>query len=276
MGNSTMEKGENKISLNSIQATEETEIDLRELLGLYLSRLRLIIVTMIIGGLVMGVVTYFLITPKYTASTKIYMVSASSGSAIDLTDLNIGTSLSSDYAVLMDIRPIYEDVIEELGLSYTYTQLQNMVDISAISNTRVIQLSVVSTDPREACDIANCMAQKALTYLPELMETSTPHIAETAIVPTKQSSPNMVKNVLIGAMLGALLSLAYLTLIYVTDDSITSSEEMEKLFGIVPLTVIPEGDIKEISDERELEIIEMKKKERGKKKGHHSRRRRGK
>ena len=85
----------------------------------------------------------------------------------------------------------------------------------------------------------------------------------------------MAKNVLIGAMLGALLSLAYLTLIYITDDSITSSEEMEKLFGIVPLTVIPEGDIKEISDERELEIIEMKK-QRSKKKGHHASRRRRK
>lgn len=190
-----------------------TEIDLMELVGLYISRIRLILVALVTGAVAMGLITFFLITPKYTASTKIYMVSASSGSAIDLTDLNIGTSLSSDYAVLMDIRPIYEDVIADLDLPYTWQQLQGMVSISSISNTRVIRLDVVSANPQEAADIANDMAQKALSYLPELMETSTPHIAETAIVPKRPSSPSMVKNVV--------LALAYLTFIYISDDSIS-------------------------------------------------------
>ena len=134
------------------------------------------------------------------------------------------------------------------------------VSISSISNTRVIRLDVVSANPQEACDIANDMAQKALSYLPELMETSTPHIAETAIVPKRPSSPSMVKNVVLGALVAALLAIGYLTFIYISDDSITSSEEMEKTFGIVPLTVIPEGDIKSISDAREEEIRNEKKK----------------
>lgn len=176
---------------------------------------------LVIGAVAMGLITFFLITPKYTASTKIYMVSASSGSAIDLTDLNIGTSLSSDYAVLMDIRPIYEDVIADLDLPYTWQQLQGMVSISSISNTRVIRLDVVSANPQEAADIANDMAQKALSYLPELMESSTPHIAETAIVPKRPSSPSMVKNVVLGALVAVVLALAYLTFIYISDDSIS-------------------------------------------------------
>lgn len=262
MANQTMEKA--KLDTNQTQA--QTEIDLMELVGLYISRIRLILVALVIGAVAMGLITFFLITPKYTASTKIYMVSASSGSAIDLTDLNIGTSLSSDYAVLMDIRPIYEDVIADLDLPYTWQQLQGMVSISSISNTRVIRLDVVSANPKEAADIANDMAQKALSYLPELMETSTPHIAETAIVPKRPSSPSMVKNVVLGALVAVVLALAYLTFIYISDDSITSSEEMEKTFGIVPLTVIPEGDIKEISDAREEEIRNAKKKKHKQKK----------
>lgn len=212
-----MEKA--KIDTNQTQA--QTEIDLMELVGLYISRIRLILVALVIGAVAMGLITFFLITPKYTASTKIYMVSASSGSAIDLTDLNIGTSLSSDYAVLMDIRPIYEDVIADLDLPYTWQQLQGMVSISSISNTRVIRLDVVSANPQEAADIANDMAQKALSYLPELMETSTPHIAETAIVPKRPSSPSMVKNVVLGALVAVVLALAYLTFIYISDDSIS-------------------------------------------------------
>ena len=121
----------------------------------------------------------------------------------------------------MDIRPIYEDVIADLDLPYTWQQLQGMVSISSISNTRVIRLDVVSANPQEAADIANDMAQKALSYLPELMETSTPHIAETAIIPKRPSSPSMVKNVVLGALVAVVLALAYLTFIYISDDSIS-------------------------------------------------------
>ena len=33
------------------------------------------------------------------------------------------------------------------------------------------------------------------------------------------------------------------------DDSLNTAEDVEKEFGIMPFTVIPEGDIEEISDE---------------------------
>ena len=59
-----------------------------------------------------GVVTQFAISPKYTATSTMYMVSSSSGSVVDLSDLNIGESISSDYVELIKTRPIIEGVIK--------------------------------------------------------------------------------------------------------------------------------------------------------------------
>ena len=92
-------------------------INLMDLLGFYLSRLPLLIAAAVIGAIGAGLITHFLIPDKFTATSRMYMVSASSDSVVNLADLNIGTSLSSDYVELMQTRPIVEAVIEELGLN---------------------------------------------------------------------------------------------------------------------------------------------------------------
>jgi capsular exopolysaccharide synthesis family protein len=223
------------------------EIDLISLFSVYLSKLPWIMGAFLTGCVAAGLVTYYLITPLYTASAKLYMVSASSGSAINLTDLSIGTSLSQDYEVLMKIRPIYEEVVEELDLPYTYEKLQSMVTISTISDTRVVTVSAESADAREACDIANAVAQKAVEYLPELMETSTPNIAEKAIVPKNPTSPNLPENSSRGGIAVMLIMMAIITVRYLLDDTLKTSEDIEREFGITPLTIVPESGITKVN-----------------------------
>ena len=246
---------------------DEIEIDLLGLLFYFRSRLLFIIVTFMLGALIAGLVTKFMITPKYTATAKMYMVSASSDSVVDLTDLNLGTSLSSDYEEMIKIRPIFEDVISDEKLKYTYEQLLSMVSIATVEDTRILTISVESPNPEEASKIANALAEKAAVELPKLMETPEPHIAEKAIVPKRKSSPSYSKNIMIGALGLTFVVIAVLTFFYVTDDTLQSAEDVEKAFGIMPLTVIPEGDIEEISDKKEKEIEKEKRKRRRQSRG---------
>ena len=92
------------------------------------------------------------------------------------------------------------------------------------------------------------------------METTAPNIAEKAVLPEGPCSPNLVKNTAIGAIGMLVLVMAVLTVLFLMDDTMRSAEEVEKAFGVMPLTVIPEGDIAEISDKREEEIAKEKKK----------------
>lgn len=241
------------------QGEDEIEIDLIELLYYFRSRLVTILVTFLVGALGAGLITYYFITPKYEATSKLYMVSASSDSVVDLTDLNLGTSLSSDYEELLYIRPIFEEIINEEKLSYTYEELLEMVTIDTIEDTRILTITVESVDPAQAQKIANDLADKAVTYLPKLMETSAPNIAERAIYPEVPSSPSLTKNILIGALSGLVLALGVLTMLFVMDDTVQSAEDVEKAFGIMPLTVIPEGDIESISDRAEKEMVKKRK-----------------
>lgn len=232
---------------------DEAEIDLIDLLSYYISRMPLLIAAVVAGAVIAGAFTKFMLPDKFTAVSRMYMVSASSDSVVNLADLNIGTSLSNDYVELMKSRPVLEDVIEKLELDYTCEELARMIELSVVTNTRIILISVTSTDPQEATDIANQVARTAKIQLPKVMESPSPSIVEEAVVPLEKSSPSLKKNVLIGAALMLFTVLGVLTVLYLLDDTVKSSEDVEKTFGVMPLTVIPDvyiGGLKDEDDER--------------------------
>ena len=129
---------------------EEMEIDLLELLDFFREHVIVIILGFLAGALIAGLITFYAIKPSYTATSKMYMVSSSTQSVVDLTDLNIGQSLSKDYVELLKTRPIIEAVIEEQSLPYNYNELISKLQLSVVSDTRIIAIKVTSKDPEEA------------------------------------------------------------------------------------------------------------------------------
>lgn len=220
--------------------SEELTIDLYEILYLFRRKIVFIIVALLVGAIGAGLVTKLLITPKYSATSKIYIVSSSSSSVVNLSDLQIGTNLAPDYRELMTARPLLQSVASNLGLSYTPGQLRSMITVANTSGTRILTVTVTSTDPAEAAAIANELASMAVQWLPEIMNSNAPSIYEDAVVPSAPSSPSLIRNVMIGAVIVAVLYCAFEVIRYLHDDTITSAEQMERLFGTMPLATIPE------------------------------------
>ena len=223
------------------QTDEELVIDLYDLFYLFRQKLPGILISTVLGGILVGMFTYFFIAPKYPATAKLYIVSSSSDSVVNLSDLQIGTSLTADYEELVLSRPMLESVIENLGLDVEdVEELKNMLTISNPSNTRILNITATSTDPREARDIANEMARLAVNWLPEMMNSNTPSMPEEAVLPEKKSSPSSVVNTLVGALVCMAAYYGVSVLRYLQDDSIRTAGDLERYFEIVPLTTIPE------------------------------------
>ena len=250
-------------------ASEETEIDLLEIFYLLRAKLVWLILAFVIGGVIAGSITHFAITQKYTATAKMYMISASSGSVLDLSDFNIGNSLSQDYTELIKIRPVFNEVIENLNLDMEYDDLLSKVSIAVVGDSRLLAVSVEDEDPKVAQEIVNELVDTAITYIPKVMnasENAQPTIAEYAVAPENPSSPNLAKNTILGAIVFMLLTAVFFVVRMLMDDSLYTAEDVEKEFGIMPFTVIPEGDIEEISDAAEKAIMKEKKEKSKKRK----------
>lgn len=228
---------------------EETEIDLIDLAWVLLDKIHYIVLCFLIGAVIMNAYSYFLVRPTYKSTAKMYVVSASKNSVVDLDALNIGTSLTADYEQLMLSYPVLEQVINKLNLDMDSDTLAKMITLENPTDTRILNINVVSTDPKSARDIANTLMDVSVDYLPKTMSTNAPNVAQKAKLADHKDGPSYTKYTMIGALAGAFLYCMYLVVKYLMDDTIHTADDMEKYFDIVPLAVIP--DVEELASEKQ-------------------------
>ena len=250
--------------MNQENMNDEMEIDLLDLAYMLLDHWHYLLVCLLAGALVFNIYAFFGIAPTYQSTSKLYVVSASDDSVVNLSDLNLGTSLTADYEELILSYPVLDQVIDKMNLNMDSEQLAKMISLVNPTDTRVLQIEVTSTDKQQACDIANTLANVAIDYLPDTMSTNAPNIAQVARVADKKVGPSYMKYTAIGALLGALIYCIFIIIGYLMDDTIHTSEDMEKYFGIVPLTVIPESEQFRTDDVQDITQKHSNRKERSK------------
>ena len=228
---------------------QEAEIDLIDLAWALLDKIHYIVLCFLIGAVIMNAYSYFLVRPTYKSTAKMYVVSASKNSVVDLDALNIGTSLTADYEELMLSYPVLEQVINKLNLDMDSDTLAKMITLENPTDTRILNINVVSTDPKSARDIANTLMDVSVDYLPKTMSTNAPNVAQKAKLADHKDGPSYTKYTMIGALAGAFLYCMYLVVKYLMDDTIHTADDMEKYFDIVPLAVIP--DVEELASEKQ-------------------------
>lgn len=228
---------------------QEAEIDLIDLAWALLDKIHYIVLCFLIGAVIMNAYSYFLVRPTYKSTAKMYVVSASKNSVVDLDALNIGTSLTADYEQLMLSYPVLEQVINKLNLDMGSDTLAKMITLENPTDTRILNINVVSTDPKSARDIANTLMEVSVDYLPKTMSTNAPNVAQKAKLADHKDGPSYTKYTMIGALAGAFLYCMYLVVKYLMDDTIHTADDMEKYFDIVPLAVIP--DVEELASEKQ-------------------------
>ncbi len=213
------------------------EVDLVALLYRFLEKIHWIFLTALVCAAITAVVVIKIITPIYEATAKIYIVG--SDTTISLSDLQIGSNLAADYREVFKNWHVHELVDKRLNLDYSYTKLTSMLTVTNPANTHVLYVSVKSPDPQEAKLLADTYAQVAREFIAAKMDTREPNIFEEARLPNTPISPNRIRDIIIGFLLGILAAMAVVTVKFLGDDRIISSEDVEKVGGLTTLGLIP-------------------------------------
>ena len=219
------------------------EIYLIDILYLIRRHFFLLLFVMILFGGAGYLYTRYLLTPMYTATSSIYVVSASENSILNLTDLNMGTSLASDYVQLAQSRTMLERVLEETGENLSLRELQRMLTVRNVSSTRILEFSIVSPDPEQATRLANAFLNQAIRYLPEVMgvHNNDPTAVDPAVLPTIPTNLRYRTYIALSAMSGFLLVVGVLIIQLMMNDTFDSEDDVERYLGVTPMAVIPEN-----------------------------------
>ena len=176
--------------------------------------------------------------PEYEGVAEIYVVN-SRDSAVDLSDLQIGSYLTSDYQYIFQTWEVNQQVINNLQLPYTVKEMRERLTVQNPSNTRILKIIFASPSGREAAVVANEYAEVASQYISDLMLTAKPTIISTALEPLLPARPR--KTIIVGAgfVLSVLMTAWCLFVAFLFDDKIKTSADLKKLTSLEPLAVIP-------------------------------------
>lgn len=222
---------------------DEITIDLAELFGVLWHWIWLILLVALLLGGAAYAFSKFVIPEEFQSTTKIYVLDKESGSGgqSTYTDLQVGSQLTKDYAELITSRTVIEKVIADNHLEsvYDYKAFLKKVEVNTPTDTRIVSITVTDTNPALAQALADDIRVEASDLIIDTMQINAVNTYEVANLPTEKSAPNCSKWALIGALLGALLVGGTVTLQYILDDTIKTSEDIEQYLGLSTLALIP-------------------------------------
>ena len=224
------------------QENSYTDLTVREILKILVSRWWIILITAVLGTILSVGITIFFITPQYESVTKMYVFTKQNENVVTSQDMQTSLSLTKDYAEMIQSRTVAEAVISQLGLDEDVGKFLKKVKVESEEDTRILTVSVRDSDSYMACQIANAVRDTAENHIKNIMDIDAVKILDNADVPVEPVTPSLKKNGAAGGILGILLSIVVILFLYVTDDRIRTPEDVTRYLGFDVLGEIPASD----------------------------------
>ena len=211
------------------------QITIGDLLKMFLSHIKLIIIITLLGVVLSFVYVSYMVTPTYTTSALILVQNGNSfesdlgnttnsanGEKVNMNDINSSVMLANTCSTLFTVDPTMKSIISGANVS-----------ISVIEDSYFLRITSSSSDPHTAANIANLVANTAPEVFKKYFgDGGKVDTVDVASVPSAPSSPNKPKFVLIGFLVGLVLSLVISFLLEIVDTTIKSDDDLYKQYNI--------------------------------------------
>ncbi len=220
-------------------------IDLFEVFQVIWHWLWLIVLVALACGTAAYAFSKFVLPEEFESTTKIYVLDKSgaggTNSQSTYSDLQVGMQLTKDYVELIKSRTVLEAVMKDnhLDQTYTYEQFAEMVNVQTPTDTRIVTITVTNHDPALAQKLADDIRKRSGELIINTMQIDAVNTYEKANYPDRKSAPSCGRWAAVAALIGALAVSAVVIARYLLDDTIKTSDDVEKYLGLSNLALIP-------------------------------------
>ncbi|MGY3778715.1 YveK family protein [Isobaculum melis] len=226
---------------------EET-VSITETLKVLRKRFLLIGVCLLVGIVTATLVTVFLITPKYQATTQILVNRAKEDSVnAQWNDVQADIQMINTYKSIIKGPVILNGARERLGTDITTDQLSKKIEVLTEQNSQVFSIKVLDDNPYVAADMANTIATVFQEKIGDIMSIENVTVISEAVPKTKQVSPKSSLNVAIGAVVGLLIGIGIAFLLEFMDKTVRDEQFIKETLGWTSLgsiTTMTESELR--------------------------------
>lgn len=220
----------------------EHEMDLREYLFTIRKNIRVIFLSVLICGIISGLISFFVLNPVYEASTTLIVNKEDNEQTIQMNtseDIDFAQKLALTYGEIITSRSVIISTINKLKLDLTYEEVSENITVTNVADTQIIKITVKNNNPHLAAKICNTIPQIFDKEAQRVVKASDIEIIDKAVVPKKPIKPNKIMNIAIAMILGVIGSIFAVFIRESLNTKIKTPKDIEDKLGIPVLGVVP-------------------------------------
>ena len=222
------------------------EIDLKDFLSYLKKFIPAIIITTILAIGAAFIYDTQIKTPLYSTYTKVLLMqdNASNNSSATLNDVSANQKLATTYSEFVKSRLVLQQVIDKLNLDYSADDLAKNVNVTNVTDTQVLKITVTDPSAENAQKIADTTTTVFSKEITDITGIDNVKPYEVAQLPTQPSNDTLKRDLAIAAIIAVFGVLAVAFVIFYFDDNVKYSEDLEKKIGLPIAGKIIKSNIK--------------------------------
>jgi len=232
------------------------EINLKDLFTYFLSKIAIVIIIFIIAVSSSIVYSEFFKKPRYNSYTTVVLATSNDekkDSSITQTDININQKLVSTYRQIIKSRRVLGQVIDNLELNMSVSELSQNISVTNETDTELIRITVSSLDKEQAALVANEIAKVFSEEIINIYNIKNVSIIDYAIVSNVPYNINVVKDAIIYGLVGIVAGLGIVFVMFYFDTTIKNPEEIQEKIGLPLLGVVPKFESSKSKSKKKIE-----------------------
>lgn len=223
---------------------EEQVISISEILDAVKKRWKIIALTTVLATVVSGVFSFFVISPTYEASTKIFIGKEGAESeGYNSNDVSMYQNLLKTYSELIKTKDLVNRAIDNSEYDLGVNSALNSITVNTVTGTQMLQISYQSKSPSIAKNMLESVTNEFITVAQELVPNGNVKVLESVELPENPVAPNKVMNVAIAFVLGMMVGFGIVFLMEYLDNTYKNKDQLEKDLDIPVLGIIPMSDL---------------------------------
>ena len=223
---------------------EEQVVSISEIIDAVKKRWKIIALTTVLATLVSGIFSFFVISPTYEASTKVFIgKEESSMESYNYNDITMYQKLLKTYSELIKTKDLINRAITNSKYELKVKEVLDDVSVTIIADTQMIQIAYRSTSPNIAKNMLENITNEFIATAQELVPNGNVRILESVELPKNPVAPNKKMNIAIAFTLGMMVGFGIVFLLEYLDNTYKNKEQLEKDLDIPVLGVIPMSDL---------------------------------
>ena len=220
---------------------EEQEIRLDEIFDALKKRWLMIVSITLTAAIIAAVLSFFVIKPKYEASTKLFIGKEEAESqGYSQNDVTMYQKLMKTYTATIKTKDLVE---KALGSSNSEVNIKNVLEnltVTSLTDTQILEVKYKSIDPIEAKNVIEEITDEFIETSKKLVPNGNIQIIESVELPEKPVSPNKKMNIAIAFALGLMVGVGLSLLLEFLDNTFKTKEQVERELEIPVIGTIPQ------------------------------------